>query len=378
MSRSESDETKQLNIALVSDPVGKAGIEILTGILSIFQELCHNIYVIIGNFPEDRFPSTRMHIKNVKGEKGIPRWSRTLAFLSRQLKLSIGLAKVLGKIDIVVAVGLSPILPVLLAKISRKKVVKVAAASLQQQAELDFGRRSPLYHLSIAVERLIYALSDRIITLTPLGGLGLDRYRRKISYAPLSVDTALFKPIKGLNRRENIIVYIGRLEEVKGVMNLVEAVPLVMRERQDVRFIIGGDGTLLDKVKQGLKKNNSEHKTTLTGWIPHHKLPDYLNELKLLILPSYSEGLPVMVLEAMSCGTPLLVTPVGGVPEVIKDGSTGFILPHNSPDCIAQNIIRALEYPALDQIASNARHVIEEEYTFEAVLKRYRDLFSHG
>ena len=378
MSHSEKDETKQLNIAVVADPVGKAGIEILTNILSIFQALCHNLYVITGNFPEDRFPSPKIRIKNVKGEKGILRRSRALAFLARQLWLSLGLIKILGKVDIVVAVGLSPVLPVLLAKLFGKKVTKVAAASLQQHAELEFGRRSPLYHVSVAIERLIYTLSDRIITFTPVAGLGLDRYRAKTSYAPLFVDTTLFKPTKGLKHRGSIIGYIGRLEKIKGVLNFIEAVPLVARELGGVKFFIGGDGTLVEKVKQDLRTGNSGQKTTITGWIPHHKLPDYLNELKLLVLPSYSEGLPVMVLEAMACGTPLLVTPVGSIPEVIKDGSTGFILPHNAPDCIARNIIRALQHPELDKIASNARDVIEKEYAFEAVLKRYRQILYGG
>jgi glycosyltransferase involved in cell wall biosynthesis len=112
----------------------------------------------------------------------------------------------------------------------------------------------------------------------------------------------------------------------------------------------------------------------LTGWIPHDELPDYLNELKLLILPSYTEGLPNIMLEAMACGTPVLATPVGAIPDVIKEGRTGFIMENNSPGCIAENMMRALEYPDLDRIVENARELVKKEFTYGAAVERYRKI----
>ena len=74
----------------------------------------------------------------------------------------------------------------------------------------------------------------------------------------------------------------------------------------------------------------------------------------------------------MACGTPVLATPVGGVPGVIKDGETGFIMENNSPECIAKNVMRALEHPNLDKIIKNARELVEKEFTYEAAVERYR------
>ena len=119
-------------------------------------------------------------------------------------------------------------------------------------------------------------------------------------------------------------------------------------------------------------KENLNNKVELTRWIPHDELPDYLNELKLLILPSYTEGLPNIMLEAMACGTPVLATPVGAIPDVITDGETGFILENNSPECIAENVMRALNHHDLEKIVKNARELVEKEFTYEAAVKRYR------
>jgi len=109
-------------------------------------------------------------------------------------------------------------------------------------------------------------------------------------------------------------------------------------------------------------------KVKVVGGIPHHQIASYLNELKLLVVPSYSEGLPRVVQEAMACGTPVLATPVGAVPDLIKDGETGFIMEDNSPECIVRNVIRALEHPGLDEIAQNARRLIKQEYSYEAMV----------
>ena len=82
------------------------------------------------------------------------------------------------------------------------------------------------------------------------------------------------------------------------------------------------------------------------------------------------------MLEAMACGTPVLATPVGAIPDVIKDEETGFIMKDNSPECIARNVIRALNHSNLEQVAQNARALVEKEFTFEKAVERYREILS--
>ncbi len=169
-----------------------------------------------------------------------------------------------------------------------------------------------------------------------------------------------------------MVGYIGRLSHEKGVFNFVESIPLI----HEYDFVIIGDGSLRSNITEYIIENNLSDKVKFTDWIPHDQLPDYLNKLKLLVLPSYTEGLPNIMLEAMACGTPVLATSVGAIPDVIKDGETGFLLENNSPECIAETALKILHMPddKLEKVSDNARALVEEKFTFEAAVERWSEI----
>jgi glycosyltransferase involved in cell wall biosynthesis len=138
--------------------------------------------------------------------------------------------------------------------------------------------------------------------------------------------------------------------------------------------LIGGDGELKESIEASLQEQGVTARVELPGWISHDDLPSYLNQLRLLVLPSYTEGLPNIMLEAMACGTPVLATPVGAIPDVIIDGKTGFIMENNSPECIAENVIRALNSPDLERIAEDGRRFVEENFTFEKTVENWKEI----
>ena len=225
------------------------------------------------------------------------------------------------------------------------------------------------------LENIVLFLADQIAVESEsvIKFSDLEKFRNKISiYGAKYIDLDLFVKRKELRDRKNLVGYIGSLVELKGVMELAKAIPLVLKERGDVKFLIVGDGPLSPKLREILKMEEASGKVEFVGWIPHTEVPKYLNEMRLLVLPSYTEGLPGVVQEAMACGTPVLATPVGAIPDLIKDGETGFIMEDNSYKCIAKNIIRALEHPRLNEIALNARRLIEREYTYEVMVEKCR------
>jgi glycosyltransferase involved in cell wall biosynthesis len=160
----------------------------------------------------------------------------------------------------------------------------------------------------------------------------------------------------------------------KGIQHFSQALPIILNDQQNLRVLIGGDGPLRELIEVPLQEEKFSTRIDLSGWISHDDLPIYLNQLRLLVLPSYTEGLPNIMLEAMACGTPVLATPVGAIPDVIIDGKTGFIMENNSPECITRNVVRALSSPNLEQIAESGRRFVEEQFTFERVVERWKEV----
>jgi len=259
-------------------------------------------------------------------------------------------------------------------KIFKKKPILAFAGSGRQVAD---AKNDSLVKFLSFLSKINCTLANRIILYSPnlIKEWNFEKYRNKILIAHEHfLDFDKFEIKKKLSERNNSVGYIGRLSEEKGVLNFVRAIPEILKERNDMEFLIGGDGQLRGEIEKYISGKNLNDKVKLAGWIPHEKLPDYLNELKLVVLPSFTEGLPNIMLEAMACGTPVLATPVGAIPDVITDGETGFIMENNSPECIARNVMRALKHPNLERIAENARALVEREFTYEKAVERWRGI----
>lgn len=383
------NESNKLNICVITTPgyqsIYGATPTILSNFIDVLEPLSNELFIITGKFPNRQ--DKRIRIVRIKGDaKRESIVIRILKFVMTQIRISYNLVKIYKNIDVVIFfLGTRTFpLPMLLLKLLKKKTVLIAVGSIIGATYVErtsYIRRFISSHIPRIFAELNYALSDKIIVYSEnlIDKLGLEKYKNKILVAHEHfLDFDKFKIKKKLDERNNLVGYIGRLSEEKGTLNFVRAIPevLILKGKNKIRFLVGGDGSLQDKVREYLREKNLQDKVKLTGWILHDELSDYLNKLKLLVLPSYTEGLPNIMLEAMACGTPVLATPVGAIPDVIKDGETGFILEDNSPECIARNVIRVLNYPNLDKIVKNARELVKKEFTHKAAVERYRKILA--
>lgn len=390
-------EGRKPKVCVVSFPMPSALVVnvFLYNLVEILEPICERIYVMSSNIPKDRTFSDNVRIIDVKTVMHFRNtihpmwWSTVLQFFKIiiiQMKMFWALTKISKEIKIVIFYvgGANLFPPVLMAKALRKKVITLVTGLGSLSYKESHGKRlfsSAFSTILNLLERANFSLSDMLIVYTEsaVAFLNLGRYKQKlVTTGARYIDTNLFQIKKELKKRKNLIGYIGRLEVGKGVMNFVEAVSRISKKQSNLKFFLGGHGPLRDRIEDELRSSNIAQEVEMVGWIPHDKVADYLNELKLFVLPSYSEGLPTGVLEAMACGTPVLATPVGGVPDVIKDGETGFILEDNSPECIAENVIRALNHPNLEEIVKKARNIIEERYNYDAAVERYKKILKNS
>jgi len=307
-----------------------------------------------------------------------PVWFSSLVWLGKVLVAQVLLARALfqlrREIDVVVcSLGCYYQFPVLMSKLLGKILLCASMGLDSLGTKLNYG--DVLATLISGMARFNLALSDGVLVESLRLGAHADlaSSRHKLQNGALFLeDLESFSAQIPIQKRGPVIGYVGRLVAEKGALEFAQAIPLALGQRPDLRFLIIGTGRLDDALEEFMSGQSWRNRVTWLKWVDHDRIPDYLNQLSLVVIPSYSEGLPNLALEAMGCGTPVLATPVGGIPDVVIDGETGFLLEGNSPDVIAQAIIRAVSEPDLGIIARQAREVIERKYTFDAASRRYQ------
>jgi glycosyltransferase involved in cell wall biosynthesis len=177
-------------------------------------------------------------------------------------------------------------------------------------------------------------------------------------------------------RKPRIVVgAAGRLSPEKGFAVLIDAARLLAAERDDVGFVLFGEGQLRRPLESQIARYDLQDRFVLAGFTDrlHHYLPHF----DLLTLPSYSEGLPVIVLEAFAAGVPVVATAVGGCPEVVVDQDNGFLVPPGDAGELHAAIRRLIEQPErARQMGQAGRSHVREHFTFAAQAESYRRLFA--
>jgi glycosyltransferase involved in cell wall biosynthesis len=369
---------KKIRIGVLTSPISASGIIPLSNLLNILSEQSHTLYLITGNEGYTFFKNNEhvitFGIDHVSEKNAV---KRVLTYCFLQIRISLILLKMINKCDIWIFFlgGEVMVFPLFTAKLFRKKVFLLFGASQVKIYSHD--------NLSVIWMKLLTAidclLSDKIILYSKnmMKEWKLGRWENKIEFAHEHIiDFQQFSIMKHYDERDNLVGFIGRLNTEKGIWNLILAINLVLAERKDIKFLIIGDGSLRKEIEQYIDQKNLQSYVNFKGWISHDNLPNYLNQLQLIVIPSYTEGLPNVMLEALSCGTPVLATPVGAIPDILHDGETGFIMRDNTPECIAQNIIRAMSAEDREKITENGRALVRENFTFERTVKRWKKLIN--
>ena len=222
--------------------------------------------------------------------------------------------------------------------IQKAQILTVVSSSVKQEVEENFSFEAPLYVLGNAVDHE--------------------------EYVPCN-DT-----------RENTILFVGRFDLRKGIMDLLECIKMFKESNRTEQFILIGKGPLYNNVLKFKEKHNLSN-ITLPGFVSKDDLIRYYQTAKVYIMPSHYEGLPTVLLEAMSCGLPPVATSVSGNLDVIDHGHNGLLIPVKSPSIMRDSLIQILEDKDLHlKISRYARLTIENKYNWVKVGSQYYSLLN--
>jgi glycosyltransferase involved in cell wall biosynthesis len=175
--------------------------------------------------------------------------------------------------------------------------------------------------------------------------------------------------------RTHLIGAAGRLSKEKGFEVLVAAAERVLRERPSAGFVLFGEGPERANLQKQINAAGLGQSFIIAGF--RADLDRFLPHFDLMVLPSYTEGMPNVVLEAFAAGVPVVATSVGGTPEVVEDGVSGYLVPAGDAEMMAERISQALDNAdELPIMGRKGRLCVQEKFGFGTQAELYRDLFA--
>lgn len=240
----------------------------------------------------------------------------------------------------------------------------VGVSHLARQMRLPYtitlrGTVNPRYRIPCFRQRIADALQNAAAVISVSGAMGaiaveLGVNAKRVHVIPNGVDAALFKPIPrqdarralGLSDSVPLVVSVGALTPVKGQDDLIDA---VRRLPRDVHVVLVGSRVVHRRYSRTLKRLSERYglagRIVFAGGQPKEKVAQYFSAANVSVLASHSEGCPNVVLESLACGTPVVATSVGGMPEMIRPGENGELVPVKDPEALAAALDAALKRP---------------------------------
>jgi glycosyltransferase involved in cell wall biosynthesis len=167
----------------------------------------------------------------------------------------------------------------------------------------------------------------------------------------------------------------GRLSPEKNHALLIEAAARVGKERADIGFVVFGDGPLRPALEGRINRLGLRDRFVLAGF--RADVASYLPHLDLAVLSSTTEGLPVFLLEAFAAGIPIVATAVGGIPEVVEEGKSGYLVPSADPGALAARILDALRNDEFRHaLGRHGQERVRRDFSAPQQAARYAELFT--
>ncbi|WP_026496127.1 glycosyltransferase family 4 protein [Butyrivibrio sp. WCD3002] len=182
---------------------------------------------------------------------------------------------------------------------------------------------------------------------------------------------------KSLSQRfeKRQILYLGRFDNLKGVVDIPAIADIVKKKFSDVRFVLGGTGET-EPVISEIERLGLQDTVILPGWITGDEKEKLLRESAIFLLPSHMEAMPMSILEAMGYALPIVSTEVGGIPQVVAKDVNGKLYAPQNASGMAQGIMDYLsDYEAYAAAARKSLEIADEKYSFDAHIDKLEKIY---
>lgn len=175
------------------------------------------------------------------------------------------------------------------------------------------------------------------------------------------------------------LVCVGRLCEQKGQLLLIEAVGKLVKQGVNVQLRLVGDGPMRSECEAATGERKLQKQVVITGWASGEQVRDEIANARIFVLPSFAEGLPVVIMEALALERPVISTYVAGIPELVKPGVNGWLVPAGDVDSLVEAIREALETPIqrLREMGTCGSQAVLERHDIRKEAAKLAKLF-HG
>jgi colanic acid/amylovoran biosynthesis glycosyltransferase len=233
-------------------------------------------------------------------------------------------------------------------------------------------------HLAEKVERAAFA-----VAVSSYGRSQLYRWSRPADWPRIEVVHCGLEP--GFGSADACdppdvprLVCVGRLCEQKGQLLLVEAVARLAQHRTLFELVLAGDGEMRGPIEALVRERGMGQQVRITGWLSGAQVREEILAARALVLPSFAEGLPVVIMEAMALRRPVISTYVAGIPELVRDGKEGWLVPAGDVDALAEAIraCLAMSPAALARLGEAARLRVLERHDIDIEAGKLAQLFA--
>lgn len=346
----------------------------------ILERFAEKVYVITATTDKPPTPLTNifierhfeMSLRDHIARSGL--LAKLLQFPEHEVRTFLELYRLRNEVDLVLSFQSVSILTMLLSRLVRKPSLLYIGGNPK---ETLFKSRSVFSGFLATVSILLWRIQTRLATevvAISASILGDFKIGKHVHYAYVRLLDERFRITKPLSERDNVLGFVGRLEEEKGVTVLVDAFYLASQKAK-LKLLIVGDGSLRQEIGQTISERGLLGSVTVTGWVSN--VNEFLNEIKLLVLPSKTEGVSSVILEAMATGTPILATPVGESGRILGRNSRGFLLESTEPICMSKCIIGLFtDSERLFHMSEKALIWVKKNFSAEQILDQWRRIFN--